>query len=66
MFFVCINRRFVVATITFNAMNYEANLNTHTLDGLVKQHMMPPIFGMNESVELSESNGAISRITSSD
>lgn len=47
---------FMVATITFNAMNYEAKFEyVDTLDQVsTTTYMMPAIFGMNESTELSE------------
>lgn len=47
---------FVVATVTFNVMDYEAKYEyVDTLDEVsTSTYLMPPIFGMNEYVELTE------------
>lgn len=47
---------FVAATVTFNAMDYEAKYEyVDTLDKVnTSTYLMPAIFGMNEYVELSE------------
>ncbi len=47
---------FVIATVTFNVMSYEAKFEyVDKLDQVSKTtYNMPAIFGMNESVELSE------------
>ena len=56
MYFCVLVIGFVVATSVFSAMGYEAKFEHVTQEGNteVATYTLPPIFGMNEYVELSE------------